>query len=99
DDAPLDLARDRGVDEAVQPRERRAIREHDAAERATIDRPVGRDDTLAEGLDDRRVRLRARPVHLVSDLVGVDDLRAELAEDARDGAFPGSDASGEADHE
>jgi hypothetical protein len=48
-------------------------------------------------LDHGPEALRPRTVDLVADLVGVDDVRAELGEDRRHGALARADAAGQPD--
>src|SRR6185295_8421305 len=91
------LLEDQRMNDRVQLSAALGIAEDDRAEPLPVDRPVGRDDAVAERLDQPSPSLAAVLVHAMADLVGVDDVRAELLEHAADEALPRSDAAGEAD--
>src|SRR5262249_2595113 len=96
-DPRCELGGDQRMHDRVQARAGGGIGEHDRAERAPIDRPVGGDDRGPERVDDRRGAGASGPVDLVTDPVGVDHARAELGEDRGDRALARADAAREPD--
>jgi hypothetical protein len=87
------------VDDALEPGARGVVGEDDAAERGSVERAVGREDPVAEGLDHLLEPDRAGRDGLARQLVVVDDDRAELAEATRDDRLPRGDAAREPDAE
>jgi hypothetical protein len=84
-----------GVDgrmaDGCQPVELERVGEHDGTEGSAVDG--------AEGIEHGVVRPAAGLEHDVAQGVDVDDRRSQLLEATRRGRLPGTDASGEADHE
>ncbi len=84
---PADLVEPReqpSANQRMQQRVERAalvrVREHELAQRSPIELAAGGQHVRAERVANRRQRRLARRDHLACDLVGVDDLRAELHE-------------------
>ncbi len=96
-DLAHDLAEDERVYDGVQCRAALGVPEDDGAELLAVDRAVGGDDRAAEGLDDAREPFAPGRVDPMADLVGVDDVGAELGEHAADDALPRADTAREPD--
>jgi hypothetical protein len=92
-------AADLGMDDPLEADARGVVGEDDAAERRPVERPVGREHALAEGLDHLLEPHRAGRDGVACQLVVVDDDRAELAEATRDDRLPRGDAAREPDPE
>ena len=86
------------MQDRIQPREGSRVAEHDPAERAPVDRSVGRDDARPERLGDLPEALGAGPVDVVPHPVGIDDVCAPLGQHHRDRTLARADPAGEADH-
>ena len=75
----------------------RRVGEDDVRDAAAIHRPVGPEDRVAEELAGRGLTGSTVRVQLAHDLIGVEDVRAELAQHRGDGGFSGCEASGQPD--
>ena len=82
----------------LEPPQRRRVGEDDRAERAPVDRAAGLgQDARAEGRHDLLVDRLAGPLQLVRHPVGVDRVRAQLAQQPDHGALAAGDVAGQAD--
>src|SRR5262249_60182049 len=98
-DLALALGAYQRVENRLEPFSLAAVAEGEGAHRGAVERSVGGDRPLSEGGADWRNRLAPGPRQLVSDLVGVDHVHAELREQARNCALAAADAARESDGE
>jgi hypothetical protein len=96
-DALADLGADRRVERGLESCAECVVREGAPAQRAAIQRAVGREDAGPERRRDGAMALAARRRELVRDLVGVGDFDAERAKRRGDRRLAAADAAGEAD--
>jgi hypothetical protein len=75
------------------------LAEHDAAQGAAVDQPIGGEDRRAPPLHDGGVGLRPHLHGPTREYVGIDDRRPPLAQELGDGRFSAADVAGEADEE
>jgi hypothetical protein len=97
-DRGLGRGGDPRVGDAVEIGAGRGIGEHPRAERLAIERAVGGEDRRAEPHHQLAQRRLAARHHLAGEQIGVDDRRAALAQERRDGALAAGDAAGQADY-
>ena len=95
----LHAADDARVDDGVEQLELLGIGKYCGAEFLPVNVAAGIEDIFPEALQDFLIGGAAGFDDLVSNAVGVDDVRAQLLEVLRHGAFSAGDASGEAEGE
>ncbi len=86
-----------GVDDGVQPRAGRGVREHHRRERDAVQRAVGAHDPGAEDLRDLAEGGAARRGHVPRDGVQVERVEAVAGEPPQDVGLAAGDAAGQAD--
>ena len=87
---------DARMDDGVEPAQLLRVGKHLGAELLPVDAAAGIEDLFPEVLEDFLISGVAGLDQLVPDAVGVDDVRAQVLEVSRHGAFSAGDASGEA---
>src|SRR5262245_55686046 len=98
-DAPQALRADARMYQRLEPPARGRVGEHPRAQGLPVDGPIRGQNVPSEGSQDLLVGRLARPDHVPSDLVGVDQLSPELAEHGGNRRLSAADAAGQADHE
>jgi hypothetical protein len=88
-------ALDLGMDDLVKFLELRVVGENDSAERGTVEVAIGSENFIAPSGDDPRVTGGAELNGAPSQNVGVDDRRAALGQQLRDGRFATANISRE----
>ncbi len=89
-------AADGGVNDAVEAFETVGVIEDEGGKGAAVDLAVGGEDGRAELADDVRVGFAVFGQYLVAEIIGLDEMAAELFEGAADEGFAAGQAAGEA---
>jgi hypothetical protein len=90
---------DQRMDDGVEPLARLAVGKHDGGHPFPVERPVARQDVVAERFDDLFQPRRPGSDHLTRNRIGIDNNRTECGQPTRDLALAGADPAGQADDE